>query len=66
VKAGASEAAVKDDIENGGQQDFVDAATAAAQKAGVQSTPTVLIDGKLQTGFSSVDDLAASLIKAVE
>ena len=66
VEAGASESQVKDDIENGGQQDFVDAATAAAQKAGVRSTPTVLLDGKLQTGFSTVDDLASQLIKAVE
>ena len=65
VQAGATEADVKDAIENGGQQDFVDAATAAAQKANVSSTPTVLVDGKLQTGFSSVDDLASSILGAV-
>ncbi|GAA3826714.1 DsbA family protein [Nocardioides panacisoli] len=65
VQAGASESQVKDDIENGGQQDFVDQATAAAQKAGVKSTPTVLVDGKLQTGFSTVDDLATQLLQEV-
>ena len=66
VQAGASEDEVKDDIENGGQMDWVTAATSAAQKAGVNSTPTVLLDGKLYTDFSSIDDLASGLIKAVE
>lgn len=66
VQAGASEGDVKDAIENGGQMDWVTAATDAAQKAGVHSTPTVLLDGKVYTDFSSIDDLASGLLKAVE
>lgn len=66
VEAGATESDVKDDIENAGQLDWVTAATDAAQKAGVRSTPTVLLDGKVYTDFSSIDDLASGLLKAVE
>lgn len=67
VEAGATEADVRPGIEGMAQQDWVDAATQAALDAGVQGTPTVLLDGEAFGGDSAnVDELADSLIDAVQ
>jgi protein-disulfide isomerase len=65
VKAGAKESDVRDDIENLAMEDWVTEATRAAHDAHVTSTPTVVLDGKEVTGFSSVDDLADQILKEV-
>jgi 2-hydroxychromene-2-carboxylate isomerase len=41
-------------------------ATRAAEKAGVNSTPTVILDGQLFSNWRTPDDLAANLVKAVQ
>lgn len=67
VEAGATEDAVRPGIEDLAQAEWVDAATDAAMEAGVQGTPTVLLDGQAFGGDSAnVDDLADSLLDAVE
>ena len=65
VEAGATESEVRPGIEGMSQQAFVDGATKAAEDAGVQGTPTVLLDGK-QVGGQTVDDVAKSLLDAVQ
>ncbi len=65
VQAGADESAVKDGIENNGEKAWVDAAPKAAEDAGVHSTPTILLDGKVYNQGNSEADIAANLIKAV-
>lgn len=67
VEAGATEGDVRPGIEDLAQQDWVDAATQAATDAGVQGTPTVLLDGAAFGGdAANVDDLADSLLDAVQ
>jgi protein-disulfide isomerase len=65
VEAGAKEADVRPGIEGETMKDWVTKATTAAHDANVASTPTVLVDGKELTGFSSVDDLADQLLEKV-
>ncbi len=50
VEAGAAEDDVRPGIEDGAGEAWVDDATAEARDAGVSSTPTVLLDGKLFDG----------------
>ena len=50
VEAGADEADVSEGILEVTMRDWVDAATAAAVEAGVQGTPTVILDGKVVQG----------------
>jgi protein-disulfide isomerase len=64
VDAGADEADVRDGIENLAMEDWVTEATAAAHDANVNSTPTVLVDGKQVQG--SVDEIADQIFEAVE
>lgn len=64
VEAGAEEDDVRPGIEGMAEQAWVDEATQAAQDAGVQGTPTVLLDGKPVTG--GADDIANSLADAIE
>jgi protein-disulfide isomerase len=66
VEAGATEADVRDGIENLAQQAWVEEATAEAQEAGVSGTPTILLDGDLFEDGQSVDELADNLVAAVE
>lgn len=63
VEAGASEADVRPGIEDLAQQDWVDQATQAAVDAGVQGTPTVLLDGEPVTGDGQ--GIADSLADAI-
>lgn len=62
-EAGADEDAVRDGIEQVTSQGWVDDATKAAEDAGVQGTPSVLLDGEPVSGSS--EDIANSLAKAV-
>ncbi|MFM6847849.1 MAG: DsbA family protein [Terrabacter sp.] len=61
VEAGATEADVRPGIEDMAFQGWVDAAGEAASKAGVNSTPTVLIDGEKATG-QTIDQIAAEMV----
>lgn len=58
VQAGADEDAVRAGIEEG-ENDFSNGATAEAQEAGVDRTPTIVLDGETYDG--SADDLLATL-----
>ena len=51
--------------DNEGVQEIADA-TRAAQKAGVNSTPTILLDGKQFTNGRTIDDLATNLLNALQ
>lgn len=65
-QAGADTTKLQTAIDADGASDWTDAATKAASKAGVNSTPTVILDGKPFTDGRTADDLAANLIKAVQ
>lgn len=66
VEAGAEETEVRPGIEDLAMEQWVADATKAAADANVNSTPTVLLDGEEMTDYSSVDDLAGQILKAVE
>ena len=61
VQAGATEADVRSGIEDMTFEGWVDAANDAASQAGVNSTPTVLVDGEKATG-QTIGDIAASMV----
>lgn len=65
VEAGADEDAVRGGIEGLDQEDWVDEATAAAKEAGVNGTPTVVLDGEEFQNYSDIESLVANLTKAV-
>jgi protein-disulfide isomerase len=64
VEAGADRAAVEQAIDSGDATTWADESTQAAQDAGVNSTPTVLLDGDEVTG-RTIDDIAASLLQSI-
>lgn len=66
VEAGADETDVREGIENGAQDQWVTDATAAASAAGVNSTPVVLLDGEIFTEGRNMEEMAASLVAAVQ
>lgn len=66
VDAGATESDVRDGIENGTGDDWVTSATQAAHQAGVRSTPTILLNGKLFQNGRTIDDLATNLLAALK
>jgi protein-disulfide isomerase len=66
VEAGAKESDVAEAIRGVSNKDWVTEATAEAQKAGVSSTPTILLDGKVFDDGRTVDELADNLIEAIE
>lgn len=61
VEAGATEADVRPGIEDMAFQGWVDAAGEAASKEGVNSTPTVLVDG-LRVEGETLADMAAAMV----
>lgn len=66
VKAGAKESDVKQPIlDNAGKQ-WVEKATAEAQKAGIQGTPTILLDGENYQDGRTIQELATNLIAALK
>ena len=62
VEAGANEADVRDAIENEEGKQWVADATQAARDAGVQGTPTVLLDGEVFQDGRTIDDIASNLV----
>jgi protein-disulfide isomerase len=66
VEAGAEEDAVRPGIEGQTQTRWVEEATAAAAEAGVDSTPTVLLDGQLFTDWRDAEELAENVVEAVQ
>jgi protein-disulfide isomerase len=65
-QAGASADDLAQAVDNGEGVDEVAAATKKAEDLGVNSTPTVLLDGKPYTNGRTPADLANNLIKAVQ
>jgi protein-disulfide isomerase len=65
VQAGAKESAVKTAIEGDDGSTWVDKATQAALEAGVRSTPTVLLDGKVYLDGRTIQEVGQNLVKAV-
>ena len=65
-QAGADTAKLQDAITAGDGVDWPVEATKSAEKYGVKSTPTVILDGKPFTSGATPADLAANLVKAVQ
>jgi protein-disulfide isomerase len=65
VQAGADESAVRSAIEADSGVDWVTKATKSADDAGVQGTPTVLLNGKVFTDYTDMKDLASNLVDKV-
>ncbi len=63
-KAGVTDSSVLAAVRKASNPDFVDAADAAAQKAGVTGTPTVFVNGKQLQG-TSVSDEVSNLEKMI-
>jgi protein-disulfide isomerase len=66
VEAGADEDTVRSPIENDEGTPWVTKSTKAAQDAGVQGTPTVLLNGEVFQSGTTVDDLANDLIAKLQ
>jgi len=64
-QAGADVARLQAGIDSGAGIDFPVDATKKAESLGVNSTPTVFLDGELFTDYTTPDDLAANLVEAV-
>lgn len=65
VQAGAKESAVSDGITQNSQKSWTEGATKEATDAGVQGTPTILLDGQSYQKGSNVDEMAQNLIEDV-
>ncbi len=65
VEAGANEADIRAGIESGDGADWVEKATAAAADRGINSTPTIYLDGKEYREGRTFDELADNLVAAV-
>lgn len=61
VEAGATEADVRPGIEDMAFEGWVDAANDAASREGVNSTPTVLVDGEVVEG-ETLEEIAAQMV----
>jgi protein-disulfide isomerase len=66
VEAGAKDADVRDAIADNGGQEWVDAATESASAAGVQSTPTVLLNGEVFQDGRNQEQIAENLIAKLQ
>ncbi|HET9423450.1 MAG TPA: thioredoxin domain-containing protein [Nocardioides sp.] len=65
VEAGADEADVREGLENGDGEDWVEKATAAANDLGINSTPTIYLNGEEFRDGRTMEELAANLVAAV-
>ncbi len=66
VEAGADEADIKDAIENGEGEQWVEDATQAAQDAGVRGTPTIVLDGEVFQDGRTVEEMADNLVEQLQ
>ncbi|WP_341925225.1 thioredoxin domain-containing protein [Nocardioides psychrotolerans] len=66
VEAGATEDDVRPGIEDGAQEQWVTDATSAAADAGVNSTPTVLLDGRFFQDGRTMQEIVDNLVAALE
>ncbi|WP_395693654.1 DsbA family protein [Nocardioides sp.] len=66
VQAGAKESDVRDAIEADEGTPWVTKATKAAVSAGVQGTPTVLLDGKVFSDGRTMDELSQNLVAQLQ
>ncbi|KRC46214.1 MULTISPECIES: DsbA family protein [unclassified Nocardioides] len=66
VEAGAKESDVADAIRNVSNKDWVAKATSEAKAAGVNGTPTIILDGKVFTDGRTIDEQAENLIAALD
>lgn len=66
VEAGADEERVRPAIEDLAFEDWVEKATEEAVDAGVEATPTILVDGEPFTDGQTVQELSANLISMIE
>ena len=65
VEAGADEADVTTGLEAGDGRDWVEGATDDTDERGINSTPTVYLDGEQFQDYTTMDDLIANLLAAV-
>jgi protein-disulfide isomerase len=65
VQAGAKEADVKAGLDAGDGKDWVDGATSATDDLGIDSTPTIYLDGEQFQDYTTMDDLVTNLVAAV-
>ncbi len=66
VSVGADEATITPAVEDLAFESWVAGATDQASKAGVNATPTILLDGKPFEDGTTVEDLAANLAAAIQ
>jgi len=66
VEQGADRDAVEAELDSDRPEQWVETATQEAQSAGVNSTPTVVLDGEQFTDFRTIDDLVTNLVAAIE
>lgn len=66
VEAGAEEDAVRPGIEDLAQEQWVEDATEAAAEAGVEGTPTILLNGEVFQKGDDWPDIGRELVRAVE
>jgi protein-disulfide isomerase len=66
VEAGATEDEVREGIESGAGEDWVGEATDEADRAGVNSTPTILLDGEEYQEGRTFQELADNLVAEVQ
>lgn len=64
VEAGADEADVAEDIESGAGDAWAEEATKAAEDAGVNRSPVVLLDGKVFEERRTIEEFADELLEA--
>jgi protein-disulfide isomerase len=65
VEAGADENDVRDGIESGAGEEWVAEATEEADEAGIDSTPTILLDGEEYREGRTFEQLADNLVASV-
>ena len=65
VQAGATEADLTAALEDGDGKDWVEGATADTDELGIDSTPTIYVDGEQFQNYSNLDDLVTNLVAAV-
>lgn len=66
VEAGADKGDVEAGLESGDGGRWVEGATSATQELGINSTPTIYLDGKQFQDYRTLEELASNLVAEVE